>query len=616
MEARVKPEQLKKVIKRKDFWKNIGMYILMAIFTAWIFFGFLSPTQSEQKIPITQVLNLVNEEKVKNITVSGNDLEITTKDDQKLTSKKGSEDFLVLMETKGVDASKITEGVTITESSPWLEILVSVLGPVLAFGLLFYFIMGRGNKGVFSLGRSRAKLFSPDSPKTKFKDVGGSDEVKEELAEVVDFLKMSEKYKKLGARVPKGVLLVGPAGVGKTLLARAIAGEANVPFFSVAGSEFMEMIVGVGASRVRDLFAMAKKVAPAIIFIDEIDAIGRQRGYGISGGHDEREQTLNQILVEMDGFDARTNVILVAATNRPDLLDQALTRPGRFDRRISLDLPDIAEREEIIKVHMEKKPFAKDFDIKKIARRTVGYSGADLENTLNEAAILAARRGAKEITMKDLEDAATKVKLGPEKKRMQSEQERKMTAYHEAGHALVSAKLPGTDPVHRISIVSRGHSLGHTMIPPKIDRYNETQSRLESLITSLLGGRAAEKLKFNDLTVGASNDIDQATLIAKKMVTEFGMSPLGPIAIDSGDKSWMRGQMGEYNQVSDNLAAKVDSEVSAIIDKSFKKAQDILRKNEKLLDKISAELIEKETLEQDEFESIIMSNGKVQNSNQ
>jgi cell division protease FtsH len=571
-----------------------------------LFFNFSNPPQVSEEISISETLDLIDQGKVENVEVTGTKVDITTKSGESFYSRKGPEDFLVLLTRENIDRGKISGGVVEKDKVPWFDIILTFVLPIVGFGVLFYFIAGRGARGMFNLGRSKAKMFTTNRPKTKFTNVGGSDEVKQELSEVVDFLKSPKKYVKLGARIPRGVLLVGPSGVGKTLLARAIAGEANVPFFSVAGSEFMEMIVGVGASRVRDLFAMAKKVSPSIVFIDEIDAIGRQRGFGVSGGHDEREQTLNQILVEMDGFDARTNVIIIAATNRPDLLDQALTRPGRFDRRIVLELPDIAEREEIIKVHMKGKPFAPDFNIKKLARRTVGYSGADIENTLNESAILAARMGKKAIRMVDLEEAATKVKMGPERKRMQSEQERKMIAYHEAGHALVSAKLPDTDPVHRISIVSRGQALGYTMTPPKIDRYNETQSRLENMITILLGGRAAEKLKFNNFTVGAATDIEQASRIARKMVTEFGMSSLGPVSFDgSADKSWLRAQFGEYSKVSDEMAAKVDREVKKIIDRGFSRAQSILKKHGKLLDKISEELMDKETLEQEEFEKLV-----------
>ncbi|MCG2685862.1 AAA family ATPase, partial [Candidatus Parcubacteria bacterium] len=387
-------------------------------------------------------------------------------------------------------------------------------------------------------------------------------------------------------------------------LARAVAAEARVPFFNIAGSEFMEMLVGVGASRVRDLFGTAKRSSPSLIFIDEVEAIGGQRGGGFMGGHAERDQTLNQILVEMDGFNPRTNVIVIAATNRPDLLDPALMRPGRFDRRVVLELPDIREREEIIKIHMRGKPFTKKVNIKRFAQRTVGFSGADIENMLNEAAISAAREQKSSINAADLEEAATKVKLGPQRKRLQSDEDKKMVAYHEAGHALVSSQLPLMDPVHRISIVARGLSLGHTMIPPKIDRYNETKSRLLEQIASLLGGRAAEEIKFQENTVGAAADIDQATMLARQMVTEFGMSDLGPIAFDGRQERALR-MFGQGSAPSEGMAAKIDQEVKKIIDACFQQAKDILKKNEDKLGRVAEELMEKETIEGEQFLKLI-----------
>ena len=456
-----------------------------------------------------------------------------------------------------------------------------------------------------SFGSSKARMYSKDQPKATFADVAGVDEAKQELSEIVDFLRNPRKYQQVGARTPKGVLLIGPSGTGKTLLARAVAGEAGVAFFAMAGSEFMEMLVGVGASRVRDLFAMAKKAKPAIIFIDEIDAIGRQRGMGLVGGHDEREQTLNQILVEMDGFSPNENVIVMAATNRPDVLDPALVRPGRFDRRVSLDLPDREGRLAILKIHMRGKPFAKDVDWDKMARRTVGFSGADLENMLNEAAILAARLSKTEIDMKDLEEVATKVKLGPERKRLQSDADRKMTAYHEAGHAIVTHFLPHMDPVHRISIVSRGVSLGHTLIPPTADRLHETKSHLVEQIASMLGGRAAEELVFKEMTTGASSDISQATSVAREMVVEFGMSNIGPINFGAEPTTYMGRMVAEPQKISENMAGKIDSEVKKLIDNGYKSAVDILRKQKKILDRVATELVAKETLEGEEFEKIV-----------
>ncbi|MFC1646863.1 ATP-dependent zinc metalloprotease FtsH, partial [Patescibacteria group bacterium] len=459
---------------------------------------------------------------------------------------------------------------------------------------------------IFSFGQSKARMFNKNLPKVTFADVAGVDEAKKELEEVVDFLKNPAKYKALGARTPKGAILVGPAGTGKTLLAKAVAGEAKVPFYSIAGSEFMEMLVGVGAARVRDLFANAKKSAPSIIFIDEIDAIGRMRSVGTMGGHDEREQTLNQILVEMDGFEPNTAVMVIAATNRGDLLDSALLRPGRFDRRVVLDLPDMEGRDAILKIHARGKPFAKTVKWDKVAKRTVGFSGADVENMLNEAAILAARASKTEIDMKDLEEAATKVKLGPEKKRLQTDEDRKMTAYHEAGHAVVTYHSLNMDAVHRISIVSRGMALGYTLTPPEKDRLHETKSHLIDQIASMMGGRAAEKLIFDEMTSGASNDIGQATRIAKYMVMQFGMSDLGPINFGphTDVTEWGKAYV-EQPQISPDMQSAIDNEVKKLLDTGYEKALSILKKQRKNLDQVADELIKKETIESEEFEKIM-----------
>ncbi len=457
-------------------FKGLAVYVLIAV-AALIFFYQISggPTQSGTDVPISQIINDIKDNKVQKVSLEGDKVTAEIKNsDTKLTShKEAGESIYKILESSGVDPKSVTiEVKDLSMQQAWIGILSAVLPILLLVGLMFFLFRNarEGAQGIFSFAQSRARLFTKDSPQIKFTDVAGAEEAKRELSEVVEFLKTPDKFKALGAKIPKGVLMVGPAGTGKTLLSRAVAGEAEVPFFSIAGSEFMEMLVGVGAARVRAMFAQAKKASPAIIFVDEIESIGRQRGMGISGGHDEREQTLNQILVEMDGFTPNDHVIILAATNRPDLLDAALIRPGRFDRRVVLTLPDLEDRKAIIALHMKGKPFTKDVNTEKLARRTVGFSGADLANMLNEAAILAAREGKTAIDNKDLEEAATKEKLGPQRKRMQSEKDRKLAAYHEAGHAIVGHFLPNVDPVHRISIVSRGMSGGHTLFPPTEDR--------------------------------------------------------------------------------------------------------------------------------------------------
>lgn len=588
-------------IKLKNSWKNIILYGFL-IFLSVIFLGaFTAPMDSSDTVPLSQIVKEVKDKKIKEIVVNGDTLEITRTDDKKVKAiKEPNADVYSLFSDAGVSLKDSGVKVSIKDQSSmniWFGILGAFL-PVLLMVALFYFIFrqARGTQeSIFSFGQSRAKLFNKDTPKTSFDDVAGVDEAKQELTEIVDFLKHPQKYKAIGARTPKGVLMIGPAGTGKTLLARATAGEANVAFFSMAGSEFMEMLVGVGASRVRDLFNTAKKTQPAIIFIDEIDAIGRQRGNGFMGGHDEREQTLNQILVEMDGFTKNEQIIVMAATNRPDVLDPALVRPGRFDRRVALELPDVKGREAILAIHAKGKPFTKDVDWEKIAKRTVGFSGADLENMLNEAAILAARLGKKAIDMKDLEEAATKVKLGPEKRRLQTEEDRRMTAYHEAGHALVSWHMPYMDPVHRISIVSRGMSLGHTMMEP-IERVHETKTRLLEQIAVMMGGRAAEDLVFGEITTGASNDIEKATHVARAMVSQFGMSPLGPITLESGQRAAY-----EAKEISDEMSAKIDAEVTKILDTAYDNAAKVITKLRDKLDLLAEELLVKETLDADDF---------------
>ena len=602
-----KTKHLKRIKgKMKLSWKNLIIYAFLFLFIAFIFMGLTQSTgttfQEAKTVPLSQIISDVKAGKVTSIEVLPNKLTVHEKSGDLVSFKESNANVYQLFKDAGVPLDK-TKVVIKDETTlnNWINIISGIL-PVILMVAFFYFIFrqARGaQESVFSFGKSSAKVFSKDTPRVTFNDVAGVDEAKQELTEIVDFLKNPGKYKAMGARTPKGVLMVGPSGTGKTLLARATAGEAGVPFFSMAGSEFMEMLVGVGASRVRDLFSTAKKAQPAIIFIDEIDAIGRQRGAGLMGGHDEREQTLNQILVEMDGFSPTEQLVVIAATNRPDVLDPALVRPGRFDRRVALDMPDVNGRRAILSIHARGKPFSKDVVWEKIAKRTVGFSGADLENMLNESAILAARLNKKAIDMKDLEEAATKVKLGPEKKRLQTEEDRKMTAYHEAGHALVSWFMPGMDPVHRISIVSRGMSLGHTMMEP-MDRIHETKTHLLEQIAVMLGGRAAESLIFKEITTGASDDIAKATEVARTMVVEYGMSDLGPINLDGE-----RRMPYEQSQVSSEMAAKIDQQVKKITDEGYKNALEILKKLKDKLDLLADELLKKETIESEEFVRII-----------
>jgi cell division protease FtsH len=605
----------KKNGKRFEFRLELNLKnIILGLFVLFLAFSFIGslgdPSNLFPEKPLSAVITDVKDGKVQTVEVEEGKLLVGYTDGTKVvTHKEPQESIYQILEAAGVDPSKTEIKIKdLSAGQMWASIIGNVLP--LALTVLFFLFLFRQARGaqdnLFSFGQSKARIFSKDLPKITFADVAGVDEAKKELEEVVDFLKNPAKYKSLGARTPKGVILVGPSGTGKTLLAKAMAGEAKTAFYSIAGSEFMEMLVGVGAARVRDLFANAKKNAPAIIFIDEVDAIGRMRSTGIMGGHDEREQTLNQILVEMDGFEANTTVLIVAATNRGDLLDPALLRPGRFDRRVVLDLPDMAGRKAILAIHAKGKPFGPGVDWDKAAKRTVGFSGADLENMLNEAAILAARENKKEIDMKDLEEAATKVKLGPEKKRLQSDLDRKMTAYHEAGHAIVSYFSPNLDIVHRISIVSRGMALGYTLSPPEKDRLHETKSRLIEEIAMTMGGRAAEQLIFNEMTSGASNDIDQATRIARYMVMEFGMSDLGPVNFgpDRDITEWGK-SLSEHNAISPEMLSAIDREVKKFLDEGYKKAAEILKKHKKHLDKIAAELIKKETLESEEFEALM-----------
>lgn len=579
--------------------RSIFIYILI-ILAVIVFFTFSSiGTEQPTDIPFSQVISMSQEGTIQEIIVDGTNLEITDMNGAKYHAIKETGVSIYEIPNLNLEGVKvdISEG-----GVNWGALFINFLPLLLIGGLIFFmFSQARGaNSQAMSFGRSKARLFSASKPSVTFADVAGADEAKQEMYEIVEFLKNREKFQTLGARVPKGALLVGAPGTGKTLLAKAIAGEAGVPFFSISGSEFVEMFVGVGASRVRDLFEQAKRNAPALIFIDEIDAVGRQRGAGVGGGHDEREQTLNQILVEMDGFDTNTSVIVIAATNRPDILDTALLRPGRFDRRIILDMPDIHGREAILKIHSQGKPLAKDVNLESMAKQTVGFSGADLANLVNEAAILAARRNKKTIGQKEFEESIERVIAGPERKsRRISTHEKEVIAYHEAGHALVARLLPNADPVHKISVVARGMSLGHTRQLPAEDRYIETLSQYKDRLATLMGGRVAEEIAFGELSTGASNDIKVATDLAMKMVTQYGMSSkLGPRTYgERQDMIFLGREITEQRNYGDDIADMIDKEVNGIIKEAYDTARRILSENRERLDYISGILVAKEGLE-------------------
>lgn len=588
--------------------KKIKTWLIIILAIFFVLPLFLPTTPKE--ITLSQAITDIKKGDVKQVNVSGDNIEMVYKNDNKAVARKESQNsFYDLVKDNNINLDNTIVDIKDESMSQLIiSLLINVVPLIflIVIGLFVFRQMRGAQDSVFAFGKNRAKIFIKGKQSVRFVDVGGVDEVKQELEEIVDFLKHPKKYQKLGAKTPKGVLLVGPAGTGKTLLARAVAGEADVPYFSMAGSEFMEMLVGVGASRVRDLFATAKKMSPSIIFIDEIDAIGRQRGTSITGGHDEREQTLNQILVEMDGFTQRDNVIVLAATNRGDLLDPALLRPGRFDRRVVLSLPDIEGRKKILSIHAKGKPFEKNIDWVRVAQRTVGFSGADLENMLNEAAIKAARESKNEISFLDIEDAATKVKLGPEKKRMQSDEEKLITAYHEAGHAVTAYYLKNIDPVHRISIVSRGHALGFTQVPPEKDKYHETRSELKDMMTMMLGGRAAEEIHFKEMTGGAASDIEQVTTVARRMVVDYGMSDLGPINLTpQHDMDKYSSAYFPPSQLSESMKTKVDEQIKLLVDQAHNQASVLLIKYHKKLDLVAMELMKKETLERDEFEKLM-----------
>lgn len=593
--------------------KNFTIYLLVVVLIVAAI-NYMSPREEAPlKLDYYDFYQRVLKGEVKEVVISND--EATSHITGKLADGRAFSVEAVPLETINLTKVLLEKKIPYKYSQPtrppwWTSWFFNLLPVLLLVGLLFFFFQqtqGGGNK-VMSFGKSRARMVVDEKKKVTFDDVAGADEAKEELQEVVEFLKNPRKFNELGARIPKGVLLYGPPGTGKTLLARAVAGEAGVPFFSISGSDFVEMFVGVGASRVRDLFDQAKKNAPCIVFIDEIDAVGRQRGAGLGGGHDEREQTLNQLLVEMDGFSPNEGIIIIAATNRPDILDPALLRPGRFDRQIVVDVPDIKGREEILKVHVRGKPLAPDVDLKVLARRTPGFTGADLANMVNEAALLAARRGKKVITMKEMEDAIERVIAGPEKKsKVISEKEKKLVAYHEAGHALVSTLIPEADPLHKVSIIPRGRAGGYTLLLPKEDRYYMTKSHLMNEITILLGGRVAEELVFKDVSTGAQNDLERATSIARKMVMEYGMSEeLGPMTLGHrSDTPFLGRELTRDRNYSEEVAYAIDKEVRHIIDTAYERAKELLQQNMDKLHLIAKTLMEKETLEAEEFKRLI-----------
>ncbi|MBR0167423.1 MAG: ATP-dependent zinc metalloprotease FtsH [Synergistaceae bacterium] len=600
--------------------KNLGLYLVLVLVVVTMVNTFLTPEEVQKQydeISYSQFLKDLDAGNIRILQIRNNTIPGESSSATLQGELHNGQRFL----TYGIDVSGIADkasakGVTVTFEAPqkntWLMSLMTSLFPtLLLIGVWIYFLnnMQGGGGRIMSFGRSKAKLFLDNKPKVTFADVAGCDESKEEMQEVIHYLKDPEKFKKLGARVPKGVLLVGPPGTGKTLLARAAAGEADVPFFSSSGSDFVEMFVGVGAARVRDMFEQAKKYQPCIIFIDEMDAVGRHRGAGLGGGHDEREQTLNQLLVELDGFDDTSTTILIAATNRPDILDPALLRPGRFDRHITVDRPDVKGREEILKVHMKDKIFADDVDTGILARRTPGLVGADIENLLNEGALLAARRGHEKITMEDLEEGIERVMAGPERKsRILNDRERRIIAYHETGHAIVAKVLPGSDPVHKISIIPRGHAaLGYTLQLPEEDRFLISKSELMNRISVLLSGRVSEELVFNDVTSGAANDLERATQTARQMVTELGMSDsLGLVKLGNKREEIFLGRdISEDRNYSEQVAFQIDQEVKAIIDTCYENAKEILAARRSLMDKIAGVLLEREVIDAEEFDRLM-----------
>ncbi len=594
-----------------QFYKNLALWLVISLMMILLFNLFNKPKPTQEKLSYSDFITAVDGGKVSSVTIQGNDIIGKYSDGKEFRSYKPADAELTnkLLEKKVPVSARPEE-----EKVSWFSIFISWFPLIFLVGVWIFFMrqMQVGGGKAMSFGKSRAKLLTEAQGKITFEDVAGVEEAKEELEEIIQFLKDPKKFTKLGGRIPKGVLLVGPPGTGKTLLARAVAGEAGVPFFSISGSDFVEMFVGVGASRVRDLFVQGKKNAPCIIFIDEIDAVGRHRGAGLGGGHDEREQTLNQLLVEMDGFESNEGVILIAATNRPDVLDPALLRPGRFDRQVVVPQPDVKGREAILKVHSKKTPLAPNVDLAVIARGTPGFSGADLANVVNEAALLAARKDKSMIDMRDIDDAKDKVLMGVERRSMViSDAEKKNTAYHEAGHTLVAKFIPGTDPVHKVSIIPRGRALGLTMQLPIEDKHSYNKQSLLDKIAVLMGGRAAEEIIFNAMTTGAGNDIERGTEIARKMVCEWGMSEkMGPVSFGKKDEQIFLGrEMATHKNYSEATAVEIDSEIRRIVEESYHRARKLLNDNIGVLHQLSTVLIEKENLTGVEVDEIIMAGG-------
>ena len=594
------------------FFKNVTFYLLIIIVAIWMIDYYSASTVSKTDITYSAFMKHVQQDEVKQVTIVDNVISGKLKDGKDFSTVAPSDDSLI----PTLRARDIEIKAELPPQPPWWTTILSSLLPMLLIVGIWFMLMQQSQGGggrVMNFGKSRARRYDEDNIKITFKDVAGADEAKQELEEVVEFLKHPKKYNDLGAKIPKGVLLYGPPGTGKTLLAKAVDGEAKVPFFSISGSDFVEMFVGVGASRVRDLFEQAKKSAPCIVFIDEIDAVGRQRGAGLGGGHDEREQTLNQLLVEMDGFGANEGIIMIAATNRPDILDPALLRPGRFDRQIVVDRPDIKGRQEILKVHVKGKPISPEVELGVIARRTPGFTGADLSNLVNEAALMAARKNKNKIDMPEMEEAAERVIMGPERRsRVISDKEKRLTAYHEGGHTLVGMLLDNTDPVHKVTIIPRGRAGGYTLSLPKEDRYYATRSEMLDELKVLLGGRVAEALVLKEISSGASNDLQRATSLARQMICEYGMSPeLGPMTFGHRqDQVFLGRDIGRDKDYSEEVAAKIDKEIRKFIDEAYQKTESLLNENMDKLHLIADALIERETLEGEEIDQL-MKYGKI-----